>query len=116
MRIPQSQMVDSRWGAVYYAQAWSVIYFIIHGDEGRREAGLALLRPYKELLKTYFQLLRQGKNLHEAYRMTFQNQDMDAFDREWRKFIGALEAPEEPPSKETPTPRTPPARSKRRAP
>lgn len=63
-----------------YAQAWSIAYFLIHGGDGR----------YRPRLDDYLRRLNKGQRAGDAFVAAFGD-DVDAFDRAWRREVLTLE-------------------------
>lgn len=78
MVMTQSEMYQD--GAVHYAQAWAMIYFMIEGKKPQ----------YKTALMNYFQAFQKGLDAKEAYAATFGKLDMQKFDAEWKGFVMGL--------------------------
>jgi tetratricopeptide (TPR) repeat protein len=83
MLMSQAELYDEEWAGVHYAQAWSIIYFLIRGSAAPDQTA----GPYFELLKSYFAALRKGDGQGEAFEKTFGKQDLPKLEAEWRKFI-----------------------------
>ncbi len=66
---------------LYYAQAWSVIYFLWSDEE-----------LFRGLLEPYYRELRKGRGLREAYEKTFGKVDVAALEARWRQFVLGLRA------------------------
>jgi len=67
--------------AVLYGQAWSMVYFLVHADDGK----------YRKAFETYLQLISRGIERREAFELAFETRDTDAFRRRWEKFIRDLQ-------------------------
>jgi len=80
MLLSQAELYDKATVQGNYAQSWSIIYFLCEYDN----------RRYFPLLGKYFNALRAGKDLDEAFKAAFGDQDMKKLDDEWRKFILSL--------------------------
>ena len=63
-----------------YAQAWSMIHFFMHAQEGR----------YKPALDLYLLALSKGKPQDEAFRGSFGRMDLSLMRREWAEYVRAL--------------------------
>jgi tetratricopeptide (TPR) repeat protein len=63
-----------------YAQAWSMIHFFRHGDQGR----------WRELLGAYIGRLAAGDSAREAFESTFGREDLQAMQSSWLRYVGAL--------------------------
>jgi len=66
--------------SVNYAQGWSVIHFLLHGQgqAGRRAC------------KAYFHALREGQTPARAFERAFGGFDLDALDRAWQAYVRRL--------------------------
>jgi hypothetical protein len=64
--------------AINYAQAWSFVHYLGSSPGGQR------------VLREYFQALRDGLELHDAYERVFGPLDMAAMEKEWRAYVGRL--------------------------
>jgi tetratricopeptide (TPR) repeat protein len=62
-----------------YAQAWSMVHFLMHGKGGK----------YKPLLDRYLQVLKQTRSAAEA-RAVFTGADLPALQREWASYVKSL--------------------------
>jgi len=67
---------DSARASVMYAQAWSMTFFLINGDEGR----------YRTAFNRYLHLIAAGGDADEAFVEAFGTRNVDAFERRWRDF------------------------------
>ena len=63
-----------------YAQAWSMVHYFIHGSGGK----------YRRVLVEYVSRLVDGATGDDAYAATFGKEDVEAMEREWRKYVDAL--------------------------
>ena len=63
-----------------YAQAWSMVHFLMHGKGGK----------YKPLLDRYLQVLRESRSAAEA-RAVFTGADLPALQREWASYVKSLQ-------------------------
>lgn len=77
MTMSQQEMYEPRAAGLHYAQAWSIVYFLAQADDG----------AYFDYLKEYFQALRRGKDIHQAYEAAFGRADMAAMQARWREFM-----------------------------
>ncbi len=59
-----------------YAQAWSIVYFMIHGDDGR----------YLRSFEVYLRLISDGLDHPAAFRAAFGDDAIEEIDRGWRRF------------------------------
>jgi len=64
-------------GHLQYQQSWSVVYFLIHGNNGR----------YRKVFEQYLKLVSTGRNSGKAFRQAFGGQDTTAFRKRWEAFI-----------------------------
>ena len=85
MTMSRKEMYDPQKAAIYYAQSWGMIYFMFEGKQ----------RSYGKVLIRYFEALRKGMDIEEAYNATFGKIDMVRFDRHWKDFIMNLEEPKD---------------------
>ncbi|MGE3163566.1 MAG: tetratricopeptide repeat protein [Planctomycetota bacterium] len=63
-----------------YAHGWSLVYFSIHGANGK----------YRPVLVKYFKELRKKTPWTEVYDKTYGRVNMKAFEKEWTDFLLAL--------------------------
>jgi tetratricopeptide (TPR) repeat protein len=91
MQMGQERMY-SRAG-VHYAQAWSLIYFIVEGDKQEPKFATSAPRKYVKTLQAYFAAMRAGKNMIEAFHLTFGRLDFKKFEEEWLGYVSGLELP-----------------------
>lgn len=77
MTMTQAEMYAPEVAGQCYAQAWSICYFLAQADD----------RAHFEYLKDYFQALRRGKGLREAYQSVFGRADMAAMEQRWREYM-----------------------------
>lgn len=83
MLMSHAELYDPEWIGIHYAQAWSIIYFLIRGGAAPDQpAG-----PHFKLLNAYFTALRKGDGEAEAYRRAFGGQNVAALEEEWKAFI-----------------------------
>jgi tetratricopeptide (TPR) repeat protein len=81
MTMSQAEMYGRNAGG-HYAQAWSIIYFLVRADEG----------AYHKYLKSYFKALRKGKDRNEAYESAFGRANMQAIEERWRAYTLRLKS------------------------
>ncbi|MEM1354978.1 MAG: DUF1570 domain-containing protein [Planctomycetota bacterium] len=62
--------------SLLYAQSWSVVYFLIHADEGR----------HKDRLLHYLKLLNRGSDNDQAWLMSFGTAGLAALEQSWRGY------------------------------
>jgi hypothetical protein len=60
-----------------YAQAWSMVYFLIHGENGK----------YREPFRRYLHLLAAGKTSRQAAEEAFQVETFQPMQRKWLRFL-----------------------------
>lgn len=77
MTMSQQEMYEPQAAGLHYAQSWSMVYFLAQADDG----------AYFNYLKDYFQALRRGKDIREAYQAAFGKADMAAMQARWREFV-----------------------------
>jgi tetratricopeptide (TPR) repeat protein len=63
-----------------YAQAWSMVHFLMHGKGGK----------HKPLLDRYLQVLKETRSAAEA-RAVFTGADLPAIQREWASYVKSLQ-------------------------
>ncbi len=80
MNMTRAEMYDPQMGALYYAQAWAIVYYCLESGKGK----------YKGVLKKYFTALRKGMSQREAYRRTFAKIDLGKFEDGLRGFVKTL--------------------------
>jgi tetratricopeptide (TPR) repeat protein len=88
LAIPAAEMMHMRREEFYsqsrmmlnYQQAWAMVYFMFEAKK----------QNYGKVLVKYFQELKKGQDIDEAYAATFGKQDMARFDGEWKAFIAGL--------------------------
>ena len=78
--MTQQEMYEPQAAGLHYAQAWSMVYFLAQCDDG----------AYFDYLKDYFNALRRGKNIKQAYEDAFGRADMGAMQARWRDYILGL--------------------------
>ena len=62
-----------------YAQAWSMVHFLVHGKGGK----------YKPLLDRYMKVLIETRSTAEA-RDVFKGADLPTLQREWLSYVKSL--------------------------
>ena len=67
---------DAESAALLYAQSWSMVYFLVHGEEGRHQ------KPFEK----YLQLVSRGRDSGEAFRSAFGSVSLTSLEQSWRKF------------------------------
>jgi len=77
----QDISVDRRRASIQYAQAWSIVHFLIHADGGR----------YAPMLNTLLRSIREGR-LPERVMEDIFGDDYGQFERAWARYVMALQA------------------------
>lgn len=73
---------DASRSGLLYAQSWSLVYFMIHGEDGQ----------YRRPFETYLRLLSEGSTHDRAFRFAFNVNDVKALEAQWRRFALAQQA------------------------
>ncbi len=81
--LVQAELYDPKTIAVNYAQAWSMIYFLMMA---KPESNF----PYRLILRNYYQALRQGQGVQTAYQSSFGRTNVQQLEKEWKQFILTL--------------------------
>ncbi len=68
-------------GQLQYDQSWSIVYFLIHGDNGK----------YQRAFERYLMLLGEGRTSDKAFHTAFGTADTKAFQKRWEQFALNLE-------------------------
>ena len=68
-------------GRLQYDQSWSMVYFLIHGDDGR----------YRAAFEKYLSVVAKGMDSTTAFKHAFGATDTLAFRRQWEKFVAMVE-------------------------
>jgi hypothetical protein len=80
--VDMMTMSQERWNAdvniVNYDQAWSMVHFLAHGENGR----------YQPAFGTFMVQIGRGKSWEDAWKQTFG--DTAGFEQRWRKYWGEL--------------------------
>jgi hypothetical protein len=84
-------MTSQRWqhlmetradhGAMLYNQSWSMVHFLIHGDNGR----------YTKAFGQYLSLLANDVPSAEAFKQAFGDGDSAMFRRRWEQYMASLQ-------------------------
>ncbi|MFW6336839.1 MAG: DUF1570 domain-containing protein [Phycisphaeraceae bacterium] len=74
---------DARASERLYAQAWSVVYFLIHGDGERYRKHLA---TYLKLVSRKADSRRGNQQAGDAFRAAFRLTDLEPMQRRWSAF------------------------------
>ena len=77
---------DARASERLYAQAWSVVYFLIHADEQRYQRHLA---AYLKLVSRKADHRQRNGQADEAFRAAFGLNDLESMQRKWSAFAKA---------------------------
>jgi len=75
-----ANMSDPTRSQLQYAQSWSLVYFLVHGDP-----------RYRSAFETYLNALGRGFDHNQAYARGFGNAPTQAMEKRWREFIAELE-------------------------
>ncbi len=65
---------------LHYSQAWSIIHFLLHAEDGR----------YEERLNNYIGMLADGEKQHTAFKQNF-GPNIFTMERTWMKYVKDLE-------------------------
>lgn len=76
-----AEALGSGSAAPLYHQAWSMVHFLVYGDEGR----------YVGSFEQYLRLLNAGFPSDAAFVRAFKTDDIDAFEARWKEYALALE-------------------------
>lgn len=80
MQMSKGEMYDPRTVSVNYAQAWSMVYFFWHYQNGK----------YARLMADYFRYLMKEEDIKGAYESIFGKLNMAQIEGEWRSFVLSL--------------------------
>lgn len=69
-------------GRVQYDQAWSMVQFLIYGENGR----------YRAAFERYLWLLNEGEPSERAFMQAFETNDVDAFEQRWIAYAREAKA------------------------
>lgn len=72
---------DRENARLQYDQSWSMIYFLIHGEEGR----------YREAFEKYLTLVAKGSDSKAAFKLAFGAEDTSNFRRQWERFASNMQ-------------------------
>jgi len=72
-RLNKSPLASKR----IYAQSWSMVYFLIHGRDGR----------YRDAFRDYLHQLAAGKSSEQAARAAFEVDTFRPMSRQWLSFL-----------------------------
>ncbi|MFH1231329.1 MAG: tetratricopeptide repeat protein [Planctomycetota bacterium] len=62
---------------IRYAQAWSMVHFFLHYQDG----------TYKKLLMDYIKALKDGKSQLQSFEDTFKKKDLIKMQKEWTNYV-----------------------------
>ena len=78
--VPLRQLLTARqFTPAHYGEAWSFVYFLLHGHGGRNA----------EVLNRYFQLIQQREDPVEAFAQAFRA-PLAKVERAWRDYVEDL--------------------------
>ncbi len=72
---------DREKARLQYDQSWSMVYFLIHGEEGR----------YREAFEKYLALVAKGTDGKQSFKQAFGADDTGSFRRQWERFAMAMQ-------------------------
>jgi hypothetical protein len=72
---------DPGMSQILYAQSWSLVYYLVHGRNGR----------YQRAFEGYLHLLARGEDSVAAFRRAFGTTNLDPLERQWREFAAQQE-------------------------
>ena len=73
----QTLSVNPPRAALLYAQSWSFVYFLVHGDGGR----------YKAAFASYLVELNKGTHSPRAFRKAFGVENLSPLQTRWAKYV-----------------------------
>lgn len=76
-----NERVQQNRAAPLYHQAWSMVHFLVYGNEAR----------YQPMLERMLRLINHGSRFEHAFAEVF-GRDLSAFEREWLAHVNALAA------------------------
>jgi hypothetical protein len=65
----------------------------VEGDKQEPKFATSAPRKYVKTLQAYFAAMRAGKNMIEAFHLTFGRLDFKKFEEEWLGYVSGLELP-----------------------
>ncbi len=80
MLLSQSEFYERTKVDFFYAQAWSIVYFCLEGEN----------KKYRWTISQYFNEIHKGTSQSDAYEKTFAKLPLDVFENEWKVFILGL--------------------------
>ena len=75
-------MVRDGDASLQYHQAWSMVHFLVYGDGGK----------YVGAFEQYLKLINAGYKSEESFIRAFGSADIEAFERQWKKFAQQAKA------------------------
>ncbi|MEM6334185.1 MAG: DUF1570 domain-containing protein [Planctomycetota bacterium] len=72
---------DPQRSSLLYAQSWSIVYYLVHGRDGR----------YRAAFQRYLQLVSEGRRSDQAMRQAFGVESLAGIDAQWRAYALAQE-------------------------
>lgn len=78
--LVKAELYDRKTVGVNYAQAWSMIYFMMMAKPQQNY-------PYRQILNNYYNALLKGQGAQAAYAASFGRVNVEALEKEWRDFI-----------------------------
>ena len=76
-----SDAVREEDAAVLYPQAWSMVHFLIYGEDGR----------YLQRFESYLRLVNAGYPSKDSFLRAFATDDIEAFEGAWKAYALAAE-------------------------
>ncbi len=73
---------DAKRASLLYDQAWSITYFLIHGDDGR----------YKPAFERFLVMLAKGQPVKSAFGKAFGSEDTEPFRKRWEEWVRTAKA------------------------
>jgi hypothetical protein len=68
-------------GALLYAQAWSVVHFLLFAEDGR----------FQDEFDHFMSMLNTGQSWEGAFHRSFGTTDFDALEGSWREYVRRLQ-------------------------
>lgn len=78
----QKNLLVKPRGRLQYDQSWSMVHFLIHGDDG----------IYRNAFNYYLKLVAKGTESRAAFATAFGAKDTRAFRRRWEKYAMSVQA------------------------
>ncbi len=73
----RNMLSGSPRGSLQYAQSWSIVHFLVHGDDGK----------YQRRFEGYLKLLSRGRTHADAFEQAFGRDVEEAFAKRWIEFV-----------------------------